>query len=370
MQLMVVGGSFAGLACARTASVLGLDVTVVDRKPEPGANPHTTGLLVDEAAAEIDIPRRFTRPIGGVRLYSPALRWVDLDSPGYRFHATDAPALMRWLADQAEMAGADLNWGTRFQSLQQSSCGVRVAGRSFDFLVGADGPRSRVAAAAGLPRNTRFLIGVEAEYVGVAGVDPDRLHVFLDSVLAPGYIAWVVPGLGVTQVGLARTSGGRPDLPAFVAKMRALFDFDDAELVSHRAGPIPVGGPLPRIHTDRVVLTGDAAGLVSPLTAGGIHNALRFGRLTGRAVAEHLFEGAAHPGQVISAQAPSFRWKARLRSLLEVSPPNLVLDRLAFSRPALAVARLVFFHHRGLFTAEGWRALTEPARRPDGRRAA
>ena len=65
------------------------------------------------------------------------------------------------------------------------------------------GARSGVARTFGLGRNRRLLVGLETEYEGVRGVDPDRLHVFLDSQIAPGYIAWVVPGLGVTQVGLA-----------------------------------------------------------------------------------------------------------------------------------------------------------------------
>jgi flavin-dependent dehydrogenase len=364
MQVLVVGGSYAGLSCARAASTLGLDVTVIDRKHEPGATPHTTGLLVDEAAAEVDIPRHLRRPINGVRLYSPTLRSVDLVSAGYRFHATDTPGLMRWMASQAEGAGATLRWGTRFAGMKSTRFGFEVAGHMYDFVVGADGPRSQVAAAARLERPRRFLMGVETEYVGVLGVDPDRLHVFLDSDLAPGYIAWVVPGVGVTQVGLARTTGGRPDLPGFVRKIRPLFEFGAAEAVSHRAGPIPVGGPLDRIWSERVVLTGDAAGLVSPLTAGGIHNALAYGRMTGRALAEHLLDGGPHPGEVLELRRPSFRWKSALRTLLEVGPPNRLIDSLAFSRPALAAARLVFFHHRGLLSADGWRALIEPARPP------
>ena len=43
------------------------------------------------------------------------------------------------------------------------------------------------------------------------GVD-ERLHVFLDSQLAPGYIGWVVPGVGLTQVGLASRCRRRPNL--------------------------------------------------------------------------------------------------------------------------------------------------------------
>ncbi len=368
MDLYVVGGSFAGLACARAAAVLGLEVVVVDRKPEPGAHPHTTGILVQEAASAIDIPRHLTRRVAGVRLYSPSLRSVDLDGSGYAFHATDLPGLMRWMAEETSAVGVEMRNGVRFEGARRVGSRFVVDG-SRDrprFIVGADGPRSRVAQVLGLDRNTEFLIGVEAEYRGIRGVDPDRLHVFLDRELAKGYIGWVVPGVDGFQVGLAARQGIRPDLPSFTAKIGRVFDMSGAAVVSHRAGPIPVGGGLRRIGGDGALLVGDAAGLVSPLTAGGIHNALHIGRLAGRAVADHLLDDGPDPLQVIEPLLPDFRWKRKLRLLWDHAPPNAVIDRLGFSRPALAAARLVFFHHRGLLSADGWRSLAEPAIRRAG----
>lgn len=368
MDLLVVGASFAGMACARSASVLGLDVAVIDKKPEPGAQPHTTGILVQEAAAEIDLPRRVTRKIDGVRLYSPSLRSVDLESPGYAFYATDIPEMMRWMADQTMATGAELRFGTRFEGFRRidSRFVVRGVPEHPRFLVGADGPRSRVASFAGLGRNEEFIFGVEAEMVGARGIDPDRLHVFLDRNLAPGYIGWVVPGVNGAQIGLACNRSTRPDLPAFLRRLAGVFDLSGGSVVSHRAGPIPVGGVVRPWAAPGVLLVGDAAGLVSPLTAGGIHNALSFGRSAGRAIADHVLDGGPVPEQVIQSQLPGFRWKSHLRTLWDHSPSNRVVDWLGFSRPALAAARLVFFHHRGLLSAEGWRSLAEPAVRRAG----
>src|SRR5262245_17547265 len=103
VDVAVVGAGFAGLACARVAAARGLRTVVLDRKADPGAAPHTTGLLVKEAADEWDVPRAITRKIHGIRLYAPSLAWIDLDSPGYYFLATDTPALLRWLASEAEL---------------------------------------------------------------------------------------------------------------------------------------------------------------------------------------------------------------------------------------------------------------------------
>jgi flavin-dependent dehydrogenase len=57
-DLIIVGGSFAGLACARTAALKGLKVAVIDAKDEPGARMRTTGIVVKEASDDFDLPAR------------------------------------------------------------------------------------------------------------------------------------------------------------------------------------------------------------------------------------------------------------------------------------------------------------------------
>ena len=66
------------------------------------------------------------------------------------------------------------------------------------WLLGADGAKSAVAEIFALGRNRRFLVGLEAEFAGVGGVDVRVLHTFLDRRLAPGYIGSVGPGQSPT----------------------------------------------------------------------------------------------------------------------------------------------------------------------------
>ena len=93
-DLAIVGGGFAGLVCARSAALRGLRTVVLERQPAPGHRIHTTGLLVKEVAERWEAPPRLTRRIRGVRLYGPSLSFIDLESPGYYFLATDTPRLM------------------------------------------------------------------------------------------------------------------------------------------------------------------------------------------------------------------------------------------------------------------------------------
>ena len=346
VDVEIAGGSFAGLACARTCAARGLRTIVWERKSDPGRAVRTTGLLVKEAADEEDPALEATRRIHGVRLYGPSLRFIDLDSPGYYFLATDTPALLRAMARRAERAGAELRCGREFRS----------GARSGRVLVGADGPRSRVARVAGLGVNREFLSGVEAELEGVRGVE-ERLHVFLDSRLAPGYIGWVVPGVGITQVGLACRAPARPDLDRFIARISSVFDLSLAQRVGNRGGIIPVGGTVRPYASSDVVLVGDAAGLVSPLTAGGIHTALRSGRAAGIAIASHLLDGGPPLDRALKGAFPTFTWKRAMRTIMDVRPPNAVIDLALDSSRFRAVARSVFFHHRGLMAPAAWRDL-------------
>src|SRR5262245_28396007 len=109
---IVVGASFAGLACATALTRAGVSVTVLEKKRDPGEKLHTTGIIVKDALDQValldGLPAHLFRRVNGVRLYAPNMRSVDLAAPGYFFLTTDTPGVMRWLAGQAEAAGARL----------------------------------------------------------------------------------------------------------------------------------------------------------------------------------------------------------------------------------------------------------------------
>ena len=135
----------------------------------------------------------------------------------------------------------------------------------------------------------------------------------MDGQRAPGYIGWVVPGVGVTQVGLAVNDSRKPDLASFVERIDARFALSGRRVLAKRGGMIPINGLLKNLHGDRVLLVGDAAGMVSPLTAGGIHLSYRFGKVAADAIADYLDRGTPHPGEVVRATYATARWKQLAR---------------------------------------------------------
>ena len=347
-DLTIVGASFAGLAAARTAAARGLSVAVLEAKPDPGARVHTTGILVREAIDEIDLPCRLTRRVPGVRLYAPSLRSIDLFSPGYAFYTTRTAELLRWMAGEARAAGAHILCGIRFEGAERTSGGWRLAGIDLRarYLVGADGARSRVAAFLGLSVNRRFLTGLEVELAPSDRLDPRFLHCFVDSRLAPGYIAWAAPGPDVVQLGLAVRHGAKPDLAAFMAKTDAAFGWSGMKVVGRRSGLIPCGGPLSRVAAPGVLLVGDAAGWVSPMTGGGIRLALRYGRRAASLIADHLQNGGPAPEVPLAREIPAFRLKRLLRAGLDLAPPNRLVDLALSTAPMRRLAERIYFRRR------------------------
>ena len=365
-DLIIVGASFAGLACAKTAALRGLKVAVIERKFDAGDGVRTTGILVKEAAEETDIPSQLTRLIRGVRLYAPNGKFVDHSAPGYYFLATDTPGLLRWMAQEAERAGAEIFFGTPFRGAEDLGSHVEFAqlGLRAQLLVGADGAVSQVARCFGLSRNQRFLGGVEFEFEVEPLLDDRFLHCFLDSELAPGYIAWAVPGVGVTQIGLAAKHGVRPDAQALIERLRARVGLPTGKVIARRSGLIPAGATLPIAHKGRVMLVGDAAGHVSPLTGGGIAQTLRLGRRVAQFTADWLLVGAEHPGIALAREAPKFRGKLWLRRLLDLAPPNWMWNLCLSSVPFKSLAQSVYFHKRGQAGSVTDMRSDEPARRP------
>ncbi len=327
----------------------GLDVVVLEAKPNAGARVVTTGILVKEAAEEIDVPHRMTRRVHGVRLYAPSLRHIDLFSPGSFFLTTDTASLLRWLAHEALRAGARIMYGTRFTGAERRGNRFRVPGLDLAtrYVLGADGARSAVAGCFGLGRNERFLVGVEAEFEAADAVDPRFLHCFVDRTLAPGYLAWVAPGPQVTQVGLAASAGRRADLSTFLARTEPIFRCKGARVVERRAGRIPAGGLVSPWSAPGVLLVGDAAGMVSPATGGGIRLAFQFGRRAAQAIADHLLHLGPPPETVLAPELPRFGLKRLLRAGLDLAPPNLLLNAAIATPPMRWLATHLYFHSRG-----------------------
>jgi flavin-dependent dehydrogenase len=365
-----VGAGLAGLQATRLLARRGARVLLVDRKNSVEDAVHTTGIFVRRTLEDFDLPRDcLGPPVRRVRLYSPARRTQDLKSEHDEFRVGRMGRLYARMLEECLDAHATWSPATRYAGLESSGeeedaggsvvrlerAGVerRVAAR---FVVGSDGARSRVARDLGLDENREWIVGVEDVFKGVPPEGEPCFHCFLDPRLAPGYLAWVICDGEETHVGVggyaSRFDPSRA-LEEFRAEVARRFDFTRARRVERRGGRIPVGGVLRRIACARGLLVGDAAGAVSPLTAGGLDPCMRLSSLAAEVAADYLSTGDPAALARYSGSRFRSRFRSRLwmrRALSAVGSPALLEAACAVSRlaPFDVLARNVFFG-RGSF---------------------
>jgi len=196
-------------------------------------------------------------------------------------------------------------------------------GRMFDVradvVIGADGFESQVGRWAGL--ETRLRAGdvdtcLEYTMVGVEG-DPRYDDVHIGSC-APGGRAWVLwKGKDVANVGIGvnlSRVGDRAEAKAYLDRfVRDHPGLARGQVIQEIAGAVSASPPLERTVADGLMLVGDAARVVDPLTGGGIRNACLSGRFAGEVAGEAVAAGDASASFLGRYER---RWKDRLAATL------------------------------------------------------
>ena len=362
---VVIGAGLAGLQTSRLLAERGFRILLVDRKTSLEQSIHTTGIFVRRTLEDFALPEDcLGPPVRHVRLYSPARRSMDLVSPCDEFRVGRMGRLYQRFLNNCRRAGVEWMPATRYVEhanvkgaaivrLENQLSSVCVRTR---FIVGADGATSRVGCALGLDQNREWIVGVEEVLAGVPLEGPPRFHCFLDPRLAPGYLAWVVHDGEEVHLGV----GGYPSrfdpissLREFRSSVNNIVDLRAAKLIERRGGRIPVGGVLRRIANDRGLLVGDAAGAVSPLTAGGLDPCLRLSTLAARVIGEYLETGdaqalAGYSGELFRARFVSRLWMRRMIAAVQ-SPAWLELGCALFRLPVFDSFAWHVFFGRGSF---------------------
>jgi len=297
-DVVIIGAGLAGLQCAKLLGQRGASVLLVDRKTDLTAGIHTTGIFVRKTFEDFAFPANtLGPPIRDVTLYSPQLRPLELKSEADEFRVGKMGALYSALLDDCIGFGVEFSNATRFISIHigsdSSVIKLEKNGSSFEVkakvVVGADGANSKVAKELRLDENKEWIVGYEEVFhTKQSGREP-RLHCFLDSKLAPGYLAWIADDGEEVHIGYPARFDPRQALKQLKEKIGSDFvDLDKAELSESRGGRIPVGGVLRKIANVHGVLIGDAAGAVSPLTAGGLDPCMRLSRYAAEIIDERL----------------------------------------------------------------------------------
>jgi flavin-dependent dehydrogenase len=358
-DVLVVGAGLAGLHTARLLAQQGHDVMLVERRHSLTRAIRTTGIFVRRTLEDFALPQEWLGPpIRRVLLYPPNRRRpVTLVSSRDEYRVGDMAPLYVASARLAVQAGVRIALGARYTARHGGAVLlVGPNGRTtvrVRYVVGADGARSAVARDLGLDRNEHLIIGAE-EVFAISGSDESpAFHCVLDPSLAPGYLAWVVNDGYHAHVGVAGYASRFPrglqrGLERFAASAPGLAGVVRPDRVERRAGAIPVGGVLRRISCRDGLLVGDAAGAVSPLTAGGLDPCLRLSEHAVAVLHDALRTGGPDALAAYDGAALLARFRGRLllrRGLAQVRTPAMAAAGFSLLRTPLgraAAGRILF----------------------------
>ncbi|ONH30713.1 geranylgeranyl reductase family protein [Pseudofrankia asymbiotica] len=300
-DVVVIGAGPAGAAAARVAAAAGARVCLLERAVLPRYKTCGGGLVgmsrdqigaagldwADLARAQVDV---LTMTLDG------RLKVTRRRRDGQPILAmVMRPELDAALVDVARAAGAEVRTATTVTEVRDAGTdGVAVAVRGgpdlvASVVVGADGTSSRAAGYVGV-RCDQVDVGLEGEFrvPSYLAARWER-RMLLDWGPVPGSYGWVFPKFGpegdVLTVGVIGSRDEGPALRAYYERFVASLGIADLPR-QHDSGHLTRvradGSPLRR---GRVLVAGDAAGLLDPWTREGISFALRSGRLAGAAAA-------------------------------------------------------------------------------------
>ena len=302
-DVVVVGGGPAGSMAAWEAAKGGVSVCMLEKDRDIGY-PVRCG----EAAGESGL-RQFVEiedswiaeKITSVKLVSPNLTSVDIDFAAETGYILNRRIFDYDLSRYAANAGAEVYTKAYVKNVLANN--GEVNGVVLDYLgeekqiqakivIGADGLTSRVGRWAGLKTLVRMKDMESAVQYSVANVDiePNKMIMYVGMNHAPGGYIWVFPkGKKFANIGIgisgkySKHKSAQKYLDEFMDR-----EYPDAAILTTMCGGVPCAKPMEKPVANGIMLVGDAAHQINPMTGGGIVAGMKGGWIAGQVAAEAI----------------------------------------------------------------------------------
>jgi len=289
-DVIVIGGGPVGCAVARDIAAAGYRVLVIEEHREIGIPVQCAGLISERALEISRVPSSVVlNRLYGAVVYAPGGNILKLEGKKVYALVIDRQAFDRSLMEQARCAGAEILCDRRAVKFDYTSEGVQVETKSNKdqnnlftcrLVIGADGHNSAVARWRSLSSSLEK-VSLYAAEVLLPDCSGRFAQIFLDHRLAPGWFGWIFPAgndlarAGVGSSPLAAEKGAESPRLLFEKLVASYPDvFQGMKVLQNTGGVVPIGF-LERTYDHHVLLVGDAAAHVKPISGGGLFFGLR-----------------------------------------------------------------------------------------------
>lgn len=280
-DVVVAGGSVAGLLCAREIASKEFSVLVIEEDYEIGTPEHCGGLVSIAGLKELGIipfRKTFEHMIESAEIKSPNGNVFTINSKKQKVVEISRRELDKQIAFQAQKNGAVIKVRTSFQEI--TNTGIRTNEEKIDCKIFVD-----ARGVSSLIHKDRTGILSSAQYeIYSEWIKKGKVEVIFDQEKFPGFFAWVIPsGEGKGKVGVA----GR-GINVSETLNKILEQKKNYSIIRKIFAPIWIKGPIDNFVEGKTVIVGDAAGQAKPTTAGGIFTSGMGGVYAGQAISKFL----------------------------------------------------------------------------------
>ncbi len=333
-DVIVIGAGPAGSMAARECAARGLSVIVLDKATFPRDKPCGGGVTVRAAnLLPFDLSGVIERRIFSVRFSLCQSRAFTRRASTPLTYLTQRSRLDTFLVEHALAAGARLLERVSIRSVERFPCHVLVRAGQETFegrtLVGADGVNGQTAKLVGLAVSHRMGIALEGNITprgGIPRVWEDAMGIDVGSV--PGGYGWVFPRGDHLNIGVGGVGHVGPGLRAHLWRLTGSYGFNPETMWGVRGYRLPIRSSSAPLVDGNVLLVGDAAGLVDPLTGEGIYAALWSGHVAGKHLAAYLSGEVAdlrgYEREVVQDLVPELESADRCHAVVHLAPTAFV----------------------------------------------
>ncbi len=310
-DVLVIGAGPAGSMTAKWAAKHGANVLMIEKRQEIGSPVRCGEGMSKEWLHDVGIrPGRWINvEVEGARIFAPNEKVFEINEKhagnevGY---VVERDGFDKQLAIDAANAGVEVKLKTAAVAILKEhgrvvGAKVKEFGQTYEvrapITVGADGFESQVGRWAGIPTNIATRDMDTCLQYRMTNVDSDlRYCDFYLGKCAPGGYVWIFPkaeglanvGIGVQVSQVANPADARTYLDRWIDKHPGYAKGKKIDMVG---GGVSISPPLKQTVGDGIMLVGDAARMIDPLTGGGIANGCIAGKICGTVAAEAVAAG-------------------------------------------------------------------------------